>query len=103
MTLFPIEQEDDIDRGPTYSSDSEAATEEAEPAAAGALTLDADKSAQQSGSEPTCYPQRKRQRPTEIYKAQAATAIELGEPRTLVLSSVLLCDSQQVVGPHIAF
>ena len=71
-----------IDLGPTYSTDSEAeeeatqaATEEAEPAA--------EDTGATSAQEPqqSRFPQRERKQPKQIYKAQAAMATEF-EPQT---------------------
>jgi len=72
-----------IDLGPTYSTDSEAeaeatqaATEEAEPAAEDTAATSAQETQQ------SCFPQRERKQPKQIYKAQAAMATELEEPQT---------------------
>ena len=88
LEVTPGESENDVDQGPTYSSDSDA-EEEANQAAAAvaepvageapvALTeVSSDSQAQQSR-----YPSRERQPPPEIYKVQAAKAVQPQEPQT---------------------
>jgi len=79
-----------IDQGPKNSTDTDAeeeatqaATEEAEPAAqeTAATSLTASGPAQES--QQARYPQRGRKQLSQIYKTQAATTADLEEPQTL--------------------
>ena len=110
-TIELVEEEEGINRGPSYSTDSEAAEEAAEeaargaepitqgvspepmtdgtspePTSAGASPTAAEDSAQQSDSDHTRYPQRDRQPPAVIYKPRAhaakATELTMEEPHT---------------------
>ena len=101
-----VEEEEGIDRGPSYSTDSDSAEEAAreaaeraegeaepitegaspEPTSEGASSTAAENSAQQFDSYQTRYPQRDRQPPAVIYKPRAhaakATELTMEEPQS---------------------
>ena len=81
---FEVTPEEDVDMGPTYSTDSDAeeeASQEAKPVAGEATVALTEVSFDQQPQQ-SRYPQRRRQPPTEIYKAQAAKAAQPEEPQT---------------------
>ena len=84
---FEVMSEDGVDQGPTFSTDSDAEEEAnqaavavAEPVAGEAPTALTEVSSDQQPQQ-SRYPQRDRQPPAEIYKAQAAKAIQPEEPQ----------------------
>lgn len=79
------EEDEGIDRGPTYGTDSEAAEESAhveEAQESEAFTPKEEDSAQETHSEPARYPQRTRLPPKQIYKTLAAKVTLTDEPQT---------------------